>query len=872
MFPNTAHEPHPPAGADAPRAGGRHGDDLDPGADWQHYVRGPAQSVVRPVAVLSSFGDVTGEEALLTRTGSVVLTMEHGGSEPSVVMDYGQNVAGVPWIEVASSTGKPTLLVSYSESATWTDADGDFEGSHNDTGSHDRVETFHVHERATVSSGLIQGGQRYQRIALSSPGTLVISDVGLHYTSPRATAADYRGWFACSSDLLNRVWYDGAYTVQLNQLPACTLPVAWTVSDGSLVARGGNLAVLTSGTGWSDCTVTFQTQVVERAAGWIVRASEEGRHGYLFVLRAAEGPGNPACLEQFYVDDGHEERPQDNVRRYTLLGRVPLNLGLDGSWHDVRTTMAGHLITVAVDGQTLCTLDISRLPAGVPARMNGSVGFHQAWGFKHRAEHARFRHLRVVAADGSILHHDTLADEAALAAFSGDAVRHPNPLPVILDGGKRDRTVWSGDLLVQIPTLFSTTAAEDYVRGSIELLNGYQEATGQSAARVPPVLPPASGPQHGQTYSAVYSMHQLVNLALHHLYTGDLTLSEEQWPWARRMLDWCRTLLDDRGLIVTDENNGLDWDWYDGPKTGAVTAYNAAYHQMLHHAAAVAEALGRPEEADGLRRQADTLRSAVNEHLYDTARHLYRLSDQQPDGVSLDGNSLAVLSGLPPQGEAPKILAALEAALPGTPYGPSPFSADTGFWPQVSPYVSDMYLRALFTERATYNALDLIRRLWGHMATSDLHAVGTAWELVGTDGSPGFGAKTSLAHGWAAGATAALSAHVLGIRPASPGFATWSISPQPGDLTWARGRVPTPHGPIEVSWTRPGDGFALELTVPDGTHGTVTVPLPREQARPVIHFLSPHAPTDDGEYRVRTRGLVADLSITTGGSYRVTVG
>lgn len=382
--------------------------------------------------------------------------------------------------------------------------------------------------------------------------------------------------------------------------------------------------------------------------------------------------------------------------------------------------------------------------------MNGSVGFHQAWGFKHRAEHARFRHLRVVAADGSILHHDTLADEAALAAFSGDAVRHPNPLPVILDGGKRDRTVWSGDLLVQIPTLFSTTAAEDYVRGSIELLNGYQEATGQSAARVPPVLPPASGPQHGQTYSAVYSMHQLVNLALHHLYTGDLTLSEEQWPWARRMLDWCRTLLDNRGLIVTDENNGLDWDWYDGPKTGAVTAYNAAYHQMLHHAAAVAEALGRPEEADGLRRQADTLRSAVNEHLYDTARHLYRLSDQQPDGVSLDGNSLAVLSGLPPQGEAPKILAALEAVLPGTPYGPSPFSADTGFWPQVSPYVSDMYLRALFTERATYNALDLIRRLWGHMATSDLHAVGTAWELVGTDGSPGFGAKTSLAHGWAA--------------------------------------------------------------------------------------------------------------------------
>ncbi|MCX4834350.1 hypothetical protein OG746_37120 [Streptomyces sp. NBC_01016] len=847
-----------------------------PGTDWRRYVRGPGQPTVRPVAVVSVSGDVIGADTLVTRSGSATLTMAPGGPEASLVLDYGQNVAGIPFTEVTSATGGPTLRLSYSESAAWADAaDGDIEGSHNDTGNHDRVETFHVdaEEPTTLSSGLIQGGQRYQRIALTSPGTLVISDIGMRYTAYRATAEDYQGWFACSSDLLNQVWYDGAYTVQLNQLPARTLPLPWSVSDGSLLARGGHLAVLNDGADWSDGTIAFRTQVVDRSAGWIVRASDEGRHGYLFVLRAADGPDHPAHLEQLYVDDGHEDRPQDNVRRYTPLGRIPLEKDPgDGNWHDVRTTMDGALITVAIDGRTVCTLDTAQLPDGVPARSTGSFGFHQAWGFKHRVEQARLRDLRVTGPDGSILYEDPLADATALDAFNGDAVRRPNPLPVILDGGKRDRTVWSGDLLVQIPTVFCTTGAEDYVRGSLELLNSYQEASGQSAARVPPVLRPATGPQHGQTYSAVYSLHQLVNLALHHLYTADLTLAREQWPWVRRMLAWCKTLVDERGLFVTDEDNGLDWDWYDGPKTGAVTAYNAAYHQTLICTANLAQALDLPDEADSLRQQAETLRAAANRHLYDAERHLYRLSDQMPSAIALDGNALAVVSGLAPDGEAEAILAALDGALPQTPYGPSPFSEDTGFWPQVSPYVCDMYLRALFSVGATEKAVDLIHRLWGHMATADQHAVGTAWELVGTDGSPGFGAKTSLAHGWAAGATAALSAHVLGVEPASPGFAIWRIRPQPGELTWAHGRVPTPHGGIKVSWTRDGDRLVLDLTVPEGTRGTVTVPLADEKSPLEITADAQQGPPHRSVYRHGVRGAVADVAITAGGRYRVIAG
>jgi alpha-L-rhamnosidase len=81
-----------------------------------------------------------------------------------------------------------------------------------------------------------------------------------------------------------------------------------------------------------------------------------------------------------------------------------------------------------------------------------------------------------------------------------------------------------------------------------------------------------------------------------------------------------------------------------------------------------------------------------------------------------------------------------------------------------------------------------------------------------------------LAHGWGSGPTSALSKYVLGVRPVEPGYKTWLIEPQTGDLSWAEGTVPTPYGPIEVKWRKTSKGLSLKINVPDGTSGTVGVP------------------------------------------------
>ena len=66
------------------------------------------------------------------------------------------------------------------------------------------------------------------------------------------------------------------------------------------------------------------------------------------------------------------------------------------------------------------------------------------------------------------------------------------------------------------------------------------------------------------------------------------------------------------------------------------------------------------------------------------------------------------------------------------------------------------------------------------------------------------------AHGWSCTPTRDMLIYTLGVSPAEPGFARARISPRIGRLEWAKGRVPTPAGPILVEMS----GQALEVDSP----------------------------------------------------------
>jgi len=71
----------------------------------------------------------------------------------------------------------------------------------------------------------------------------------------------------------------------------------------------------------------------------------------------------------------------------------------------------------------------------------------------------------------------------------------------------------------------------------------------------------------------------------------------------------------------------------------------------------------------------------------------------------------------------------------------------------------------------------------------------------------------SRCHAWSATPTYDLTTWVLGVRPVAPGYSRAEIAPHFGKLRHLEGRVPTPHGLIEVKLDREGGG---ELVIPDG--------------------------------------------------------
>ncbi|MFD4875056.1 alpha-L-rhamnosidase C-terminal domain-containing protein [Streptomyces sp. NPDC058420] len=783
--------------------------------DWQSYVQAPSGATVCPTAVTSTSGSVSGAANLVCGgSGGATLTLAAGGTAPTIVLDYGKDVGGLPYFTVSAESGSPQLKAGYSESARYVSASGDG-GTPWGEGDPARSDTYTVTGPGTITNRSVQGGERYEEITLTSPGTLTLTAAGIQYVADRTTADGYQGYFVSSSDQLNKIWYEGAYTAQLDSAAAGSLPGSWRVGGGVLDAYGSappNVGLLNQGGSWGDYTTTFDTNLVSNQAGWVVRG-QDADNGYVFILNAHDDTGGtPDTLQELDLHDG----------TYTSVGSTPLPAPLTfGSWHTVTTTVSGTTITVSLDNTRLVSLSSASFPAGTTAYPTGTVGFREYTG-----EEAYFRNLKVVNSSGTTLYSDALGTASALSAFTVPGV---NSVASILDGAKRDRAIWSGDLNVEGPTVYDSTGRTEYLKGALQLLGSHRLSSGFVTGALPPqdaLHTGAAIPGTTGTYSATYSMYWLLALESYYLYTGDTAFVQQEWPVAQAELAWNAAQVDSRGLFVTDASDGADWDFYDSVKTGAVTEYNLIYYKALLDGAQLATAAGQSTLAATYTQRAADLKAAINTYLFNSASGLYRISDTKTTGVPQDANALAVLYGVAPAASDASILAALRTSLWTTSYGPVPFSPDAGYSSVISPFAGGYELQARLATGDTAGAEALLGTLWGHMATPGTDFTGTMWENIATDGSPGLGTTTSLAHGWSTAPTSALSGYVLGAQPVTAGYATWSVEPHPGDLAWAEGRVPTPHGALAVSWAgESGIGqFGMQVTAPSGTSGTIAVP------------------------------------------------
>ena len=192
---------------------------------WQRYVLTPqgcseAQPCrVSPVSLYYQNDGVT-----LGENGEITLNYGLGSQAPMVILDYGQNVGGFTRFSYFGAT--PNLLqASYSESLSNLTAIGDGALSSALLANSGDPLTFQIVPilgNGTFQGGQIQGGFRYQRIVLNLPGTVTLTNILTEMTAPLRASDGYAGNFLSDSDMMNRIWYAWAYTLNLDEIAAGT--------------------------------------------------------------------------------------------------------------------------------------------------------------------------------------------------------------------------------------------------------------------------------------------------------------------------------------------------------------------------------------------------------------------------------------------------------------------------------------------------------------------------------------------------------------------------------------------------------------------------------------------------------------------------
>lgn len=305
--------------------------------------------------------------------------------------------------------------------------------------------------------------------------------------------------------------------------------------------------------------------------------------------------------------------------------------------------------------------------------------------------------------------------------------------------------------------------------------------------------------------------------AAHHylMHTGDLETIERLLPAAQRVLDWFDRQAGQYALLA-DVPHWHFIEWARVERRGESFAINALWVGALDALAGMADAVGyRRLQQRSLERAAAVRRALRARHL-DSRRGVFVDSVDPRTGtqdlqVSQQSNAVAILFDIAAPDEWPAIVSRITdharlrmTATPPVTFREDPFEPEADVV-RVNTYFSHFLYAALGKARRFDLAIDQMRRFYGPMLATGTE---TLWES--------FEPVASLCHAFSATAVYQLSAHVLGVAPVARGFSRARVSPQPGDLTFAEGAYPTPHGKLRVRWDRRHGGLQVRLSVPSG--------------------------------------------------------
>ncbi len=375
----------------------------------------------------------------------------------------------------------------------------------------------------------------------------------------------------------------------------------------------------------------------------------------------------------------------------------------------------------------------------------------------------------------------------------------------------------SEDTFVDCPAYEQTYWVGDARNGALITYAGYGDLSlarrcwllaAESLARSP--LVESQVPSGWQNILTAWSLLWVLACEEFYQYSGDLDFVRQIYPAVRQQAENIWRMLNEDGLLEIEAWNMLDWAPMDTPWEGVVTHQNAWLVEALRRTARLADLLGEAEDVRRYREMAEALKAAINAHLWSEEHQAYidciRADGTRSPVISQQTNTVIYLCDVATAERRPLI----ERYLKDAPEG----------WVHIgSPFMMFFTFEALAKQGDFEGILEITRQRWGEMLDK---GATTCWETF-----PGFDPRwwtRSHCHAWSAAPTYFLSTYQLGVRPLSPGFGRALIAPIPAGLTWARGRLPTPHGEISVHWEQDEGRFDLVAGLPQGVKARLRLP------------------------------------------------
>lgn len=194
---------------------------------WDSYNYSPASRIVSPVNICTENFTLLSAYPKPTNLSSNVL-----------IYDFGKEVGGIVTVSY-NAVGSGQLGLAFSEARNWTGRDSD--GSNGRyvpraDGALFAPVTTTLNGTYTMPDARMRGGFRYLSIFTTTDHSINVEitnvTLELSFQPTWSNLRAYGGYFHSSDDLLNRIWYAGAYTLQTNAVPPNTGRVYPLIGQG----------------------------------------------------------------------------------------------------------------------------------------------------------------------------------------------------------------------------------------------------------------------------------------------------------------------------------------------------------------------------------------------------------------------------------------------------------------------------------------------------------------------------------------------------------------------------------------------------------------------------------------------------------------